>query len=302
MSPSTVNLIYECCNQLVWIAFVFLAWQAGMAVFESKSRQRIYAKMAREVLRLRQQVEIFLKPGPNDASLSKRECQKLVLKDVRSLWNRINNPELAKVLPGLLEATLAGRDDCAMDLNDRFLLNHDGRISTQLTFKELCIQNGLMGTVLGLLQLFSSGDVKTVSLSAIGFALLTTAAGLFLAACFSIALTLIFEPAFHSLSHELEETRSHWARLWRERTQWMRDDSAELLAIAEVIQEVRATRKSGDDISSALCEVLAGLPEQLAKELLKFAEAPSSLFSDATTNVFALDDLLPSRRDEEFEM
>lgn len=301
MQPFSLKFAFDVCNALVWVAFVYLGWRAALIVFESCVRRRKLRTLAREICGLRQQADVFLKPCSKDATLTKRECQAAVLKDARYFWDRVKTPELAKLLPSMLEAILFGRDDGAADLVDRFLSDRDGRTNTEIQFKDRCLQNGLLGTVLGILGPFATGGNK-IELSDLGFALGTTAVGLVLASVIELSLSLIFEPAWYDLRDELEESRSHWSRQWRERTQLLSDDTPEFLATAKVVQEVRSLRKEFEGMSAALRDVFAAFPNQLAKELATFAESPLPSFDDSTTDTVSLNDFISLKTGAEVEI
>lgn len=283
MPTISFKSLIDLSNNLVWVVFVYLGYWAVAALVESFRRRPELRSAAREVREVRLKVNAVLCANAKDSGLTKKECMVQVLEVLRGLWGAISNVELASLLRSLCESIIAGRTEMAMDLEDRFLAARDGRSSTAIQMKDRCLQLGCFGTVLGIFGGFALSDGKTPPLSDLGFALGTTAVGIILAAMIELSLTTVFETAWCDLRDELEETRSHWSRLWSERTEMMPDDSDELLEIARVSSEVRELRRGFSELSSVLRDAFAKLPRQMAKELAAFTDSPVPAFDDGSS-------------------
>lgn len=280
MSSSMWKPVFDVANNLVWVAFVYLGYRAVLIVLESFRRRRVLRELAREVRAIRQQVEPLLSMPGKDAGLTRKEFQSVVQTRLARVWEWVQSVELAELLPRLCHAVLNRLEDEAQDLIEHFLAERQGRTAIEQNFKDRCLQNGCLGTVLGLWSAFSFTDRKEIPLAALGFALGTTAVGLVLAAAIDLSLTLTFENAWCDLRDELEETRHVWRRRWRDRIQSLPDPSVEAEQIQQLRVEIGQMQKSWSGLSDALEIVLLQLPSQMAKELAAFADSPVPLLDE----------------------
>ncbi len=270
MSLELKQHLFDLGNALVWVAFVYLGYRAVLIVSESFRRRGDLRRLASEVRAIRMQI-VNLVTGSETANGSTREeCRTRFMERARRVWSQSSEPALRELLPNLCQAIVAGRQDQAMDLVDRFLVERQSRPAAEQSFKDRCLQNGCLGTVLGLWQAFAvTPNRQEIPLSTFGFALSTTALGLVLGAAIDMCLTVVFESAWRDLHDELEETRHQWQQLWFSRIEMLSDVSEEVSQLDQLNGEFRTLRESLTGASVAMSDVFAQLPGQIAVEFTK---------------------------------